>query len=206
MERLADRIRALITGEADGLVTQEPFISMRVAAQEGDRIYLTPNGEPADKDTLTPGNQVVLHYHDEAGVYLALGMVGEAGDNDLVPVEIKGLTGHQRRRDVRRKAELPARYKLRRAGELALEVYEWQPAAARDISRSGLSLETVDELLPGDHLLLELDLGQGWVSGEGRVTRIKPARPGLHQAGVRFTAMSPGNEEAIGWFVLARQD
>lgn len=178
---------------------------MRVAARERDRVYLAPAGEPVAKDILAPGSQVVLHYHDEAALYLALGTVDHVSDDGLVAVDLKGLTSHQRRRDRRRKAELPARYKLRRAGELALEVYEWRAAVARDISRSGLSLETEDELLPGDHILLELDLGQGWVSGEGRVTRIKPTRSGLPQVGVRFTALSPGNEEAIGWFVLARQ-
>lgn len=203
VEPLADRIRALVAGEGAGRGADGPFLPMHVAGQENGWIHLIPAGEPAGGDVLAPGSQVVLHYHDETGLYLALGTVKEARDDGLVAVELKGLTGHQRRREARRKAELPARYKLRRVGELALEVYEWQPAMARDISRSGLSLEIGDELLPGDHLMLELNLGQGWVSGEGRVTRIKAAQAG-HRAGVRFTALSPETKEAIGWFVLAQ--
>lgn len=199
-EVLTERIKLLLGEGTPAMVT--PFCQARVTASGEDRVTLdfaeqVPN--------LRPGTPLILHYHDEGGIYLLLAKVVESEGSGRVTVSVKGLEEHQRRRDTRKKVAIPARYRLQREGELALSLYEWQNSATVDISRGGVLLRVDESIQPGDNLELELDLGSGMVKAEGRVTRVESEKTsGVPLAGIRFTNIRPQEQEAIRWFVLSQ--
>lgn len=206
VEVLTDKIRALLGGDDSprpGAVAAASFHPALVRAVEGERVVLAldPAGRPAP--ALHEGTSLILHYHDEDGLYLLLGKVINQPGPDGVAVQVKGAVEHQRRREARKRVALPVRYKLRREGEVALELFDWRQGRTHDISRNGLLLVADEVLAPGDHLDVELQLMGKTVAAEGRVTRVRQGDAGEHRAGVRFTRILPADQEAIGWFVVS---
>ncbi len=201
IEILTERIKLLL---GEGLANEtpaSPFCDARVldASDEGVTLEL-----PEPIDGLKTGTSLILHYHDDTGLFLLLAKVSRKDTPTTINVQVKGLSEHQRRRDVRRRVCVPVRYKVERDGELGLSLFEWQDSATVDISRGGILLRVSEGVQAGDNLQLEVDLHSGKVQAEGRVTRTERERgTGDLLAGIRFTSIRPQDQEAIEWFVLS---
>ncbi len=202
VEVLTDKIKALLSGD-NAWTTEAGFLGARVREVEGDLVVLTLETPASPPSALAEGASIILHYHDENGLYLLLGKVVNRTGPALFTIQVRGAAEHQRRRDVRKKVRLPVRYKPRPEGEVALELFDWRHGYTRDISRNGLLLEADEGLVPGDHLQIELQLLGSTVAAEGRVTRVKASEAGANLVGVRFTCIAPPDQEAIGWFVVS---
>lgn len=202
VEVLTDKIKALLSGD-DAWTAEAGFLGARVREVEGDLVVLSLEAGTGSPPALVEGSSIILHYHDENGLYLLLGKVVNRTGPALFTIQVRGAAEHQRRRDARKKVRLPVRYKPRPEGEVALELFGWRQGHTRDISRNGLLLEAEEKLAPGDHLQMEFQLLGNPVAAEGRVTRVRSEEAGIHLIGVRFTRIAPPDQEAIGWFVVS---
>lgn len=195
MEVLTERIKALLDGsQATG---NAQFHVAKLAEAQGEELTLESPGLRA-----APGASLILHFHDEQGLYLVLAKVQGADAAGRVRVAVRGRAEHQRRQHARRKATLPVRYRVRREGELAVDLFRWQEGETVDIGEGGIMLRAAGGLLPGDHLELEIGLLGRQIRTTGRVTRIRDDEGGPLLAGVRFVDIAEADREAIGWFVL----
>ncbi len=197
MEVLSERIRALLG--ADGTPPGESGFRTATVAEAGeDELTLESQGLQADE-----GASLILHFHDDEGLYLVLGKVKGQDERGRLRVSVRGRAEHQRRRHARRKAALPVRYRVRREGELAVDLFPWEEGETVDVGEGGVMLRAAAGLEPGDHLDLEIRLLDRRVRASGRVTRVREAEAGQVLAGVRFLDMAPSDREAVGWFVLS---
>ncbi len=196
MEVLTERIRSLLGGDSSP-PGEAGFRTATVAEVAEDELTLESKSLEARE-----GSSLILHFHDDEGLYLVLGKVKGQDERGRLQVAVRGRAEHQRRRHARRKAALPVRYRVRREGELAVDVFPWQEGETVDVGEGGLMLRAAAGLLPGDHLELEIGLLDRHVPASGRVTRVREAEGGQVLAGVRFLEIAPSDREAIGWFVL----
>lgn len=205
IEVLTDRIRALLAGDIKndaGTETVSGAFHPATVSEVGAEDLVTVN-LPDNAPALAPGASLILHYHDENGLYLMLSKVRESG-NRSATLEVMGMAEHQRRMDERRRAKLPVRYKLSRSGEVTLQLFDWRDTFTQDISRNGLLLEAEEPIAAGDNLEIEIELLDNRIAAEGRVTRVRPGpEAGSVLAGVRFTTISRWDQEALAWFAVS---
>lgn len=196
VEVLTERIRSLLGGDARP-AGEAAFRVATVAEAEEDELTLETQGLEAAE-----GTSLILHFHDDEGLYLVLGKVKGQDERGRLHVAVRGRAEHQRRRHARRKAALPVRYRVRREGELAVDVFPWEEGETVDVSEGGVMLRAAAGILPGDNLDLEIGLLDRHVRASGRVTRVREIEEGRVLAGVHFLDIAPSDREAIGWFVL----
>ncbi len=165
-------------------------------------LALRPASGPAR--AFTSGTKLVLHYHDDNGLYLMLAKVIQSdAAAGTFTVQTQGLMGHQRRRHPRIAAALNVRYQVAAAAGTGGSVGNWQPARARDISHGGLLLEVAGQLAPGTAILLAVELPAGTIHVQGRVTRTRPGSGDKILAGVRFTEITPEDQATLDDFIAA---
>lgn len=151
--------------------------------------------------SFPPGTKLVLHYHDDNGLYLMLAKVLESDEAaGTFTVQTQGLMGHQRRRHPRIAAVLNTHYQVPATGA-ATQTPQWQRARTRDVSRGGLLLEIGESLEPGTAMLLAVELPAGVIHAQGRVTRIRPGSGGKLLTGVRFTEITPEDQAMLDSFI-----
>lgn len=206
VEVLTSTIRSLLEEDDPRSAKQEPTLesgSATVVATTAQTLTLAYDKTTENPRPCPPGTKLVLHYHDENGLYLTLAKVVE---HDVAAgtftVQTQGHMGHQRRRHPRVNVALNMHYQLATGiGPAHQMAGQWQEARARDISSGGILMETLGQIAPGTAVLLAIQLPAGTVHAKGRVTRTRPGSRGKLLAGVRFTEVTPEDLGMIDEFI-----
>ncbi|TAM85653.1 PilZ domain-containing protein [bacterium] len=162
-----------------------------------------------DSGRLRKGAAGTFVYTNPQGKFrFASPFLGEDGDGRLrfaLPERVTSLGGAANQRSaVRLDATVQGKWRMAAGGK---GVGEFAKATIRDISRGGVALIIPAQLRKSQQIEVQLSLGDGLplqvICEVMRIERIE--RSGKYSHGLRFKALSPGEDRAVADFINKRQ-